>query len=219
MRGSTSFGRSSIEGRAGRSTSRHLRIPLLRRDVCRRFKYRRRSRYPGFMSPRPSLCARLYMYWYMDSCEMDSSGCSRVSLPATCSGERPDLRPQTTYRLTNPLFNRSFLPRLERFRSARSWATRGVYRFMRGGLLLRISLDTDDGFRSISLAMLLIDAFCQSNSCIFSRSSIEICLNVIHLIFYQVLQLLVEPMPNLPCRFWQNHPPSCSIQASVWWTA
>src|SRR3989344_5022848 len=62
----------------------------------------------------------------------------------------------------------------------------------RGGLFLCNSLDTDDGLRPIASAIVLIEAFCQSNSWIFSRSSIVKCLYFIHFYFTEVLHLLVE---------------------------
>src|SRR3989338_5269863 len=60
------------------------------------------------------------------------------------------------------------------------------------GFFLCNSLDTDDGLRPIASAIVLIEAFCQSNSWIFSRSSIVKCLYFIHFYFTEVLHLLVE---------------------------
>src|SRR3989344_588963 len=127
----------------------------------------------------------------MASWEIDSFEYSKCKRPDICSGENPAFNPATMYLRMNPFFNLIFLPREVRFSRARLWAIRGLYDLLRGMFLL-ISLETDDRDRPIALAILLIEVFCQSSSCIFSRSSIEKCLNFIHLIFYQVLQLLVE---------------------------
>ena len=122
---------------------------------------------------------------------MDSFGYSKWSRPAICSGDKPFFSLATTYRRTKPFFSRSFLPRFFRLARARSWAHRGRYETL-SPPVRPISPETEEEFRCNVLAMVLIEDFCQNISCIFSRSSIEKCLNFIHFDYLKVLQLLVE---------------------------
>lgn len=170
---STTTGRSSIDMPSNFGVLPHRRMPFAKRRFRLFRRYGRKSSLPARTSPHPSALICAYTYWYTASCDTRIPGMSMRIRPAICSGDQRSFRRRTTYARTASSFSRSFLPPSFRFSSARSWATRGVYRFWNTGLFRAISRDTDDGERLRVRAIARTDHFFQRSFCIVPRSSIE----------------------------------------------